>query len=265
MMQMVTRAARRPGARARLRWLAFLRLAVATAALAGASCSNVISRKYEYEEDVYLRLDGSATVYVNAAVPALVALRGAPLPLDPAARLDRNDVRAFYQGPAARVASVSTSRREGRRYVHLRLETDDIRRLGTQAPFAWSQYALVEKDGTFVFTQRLGASAGRDVGNVGWQGDERVAVRLHLPSRIPFHNAPSRTVERGNIITWEQPLAARLKGDPVAIEVHMERASILFQTLALFAGMAVLALATLAVAVWWVWRKGRRLQRTGAS
>ena len=84
MMQMVIGAAR-PGAASRRRWLGFLRLAVVAAALAGASCSNVISRKYEYEEDVYLRLDGSATIYVNAAVPALVALRDAPLPIDPAA------------------------------------------------------------------------------------------------------------------------------------------------------------------------------------
>lgn len=257
MMQMVIRAAR-PGAASRLAWLAILRLAVVAVVLAGASCSSVISRKYEYEEDVYLRLDGSATVYVNAAVPALVALRGAPLPVDPTARLDRNDVRAFYDGPAARVASVSTSRRDNRRYVHLRIETPDIRALSTLPPFAWSTYGLRDKDGVLVFTQRLADATARDVGNVGWTGDERVAVRLHLPSRIPFHNAPSHTIERGNIITWEQPLAARLKGEPLAIEVHMERASILFQTLALFGAMAVLALATLALAIWWVWRKGSR-------
>lgn len=235
-----------------------VRLAVLTAALAGASCSNVITRKYEYEEDVYLDLDGSATVYVNAAVPALVALRDAPLPVDPAARLDRNDVRAWFQGPGARVASVSTSRREGRRYVHLRVETDDIRTLSQVAPFAWSAYGLVEKDGVFVFTQRMTVAAGKDAGNVGWKGDELVAVRLHLPSRVPFHNAPSRTIERGNIITWEQPLAARAKGEPLAIEVHLERDSILFQTLALFGGMAVLAIATLVFFIWWVGRKGKR-------
>ena len=235
-----------------------VRLAVLAAALAGASCSNVITRKYEYEEDVYLDLDGSATVYVNAAVPALVALRDAPLPLDPNARLDRNDVRAWFQGPGARVASVSTSRREGRRYVHLRIETDDIRALSQGAPFAWSAYGLVEKDGVFVFTQRMTAAAGNDAGDVGWQGDELMAVRLHLPSRVPFHNAPSRTIERGNIITWEQPLTARAKGEPLAIEVHLERDSILFQTLALFGGMAVLAIATLAFFIWWVGRKGKR-------
>jgi hypothetical protein len=248
----------KPGARARLPWLGLVRLAVLAAALAGASCSNVITRKYEYEEDVYLDLDGSATVYVNAAVPALVALRDAPLPLDPNARLDRNDVRAWFQGPGARVASVSTSRREGRRYVHLRIETNDIRTLSQRAPFAWSAYGLAEKDGVFVFTQRMTAAAGKDAGNVGWQGDELVAVRLHLPSRVPFHNAPSRTIERGNIITWEQPLTARAKGEPLAIEVHLERDSILFQTLALFGGMAVLAIATLVFFIWWVGRKGKR-------
>lgn len=249
---------RRLGTRALRRCVALTRLAVLVAALAGASCANVITRKYEYEEDVYLGLDGSATVYVNASVPALVALRAAPLPLDPAARLDRNDVRAFYESPGARVASVSTSRREGRRYVHLRLETDDIRTLSKTAPFAWSAYGLVEKDGVWVFTQRLTAAAGKDAGQVGWQGDELAAVRLHLPSRVPFHNAPSRTIERGNIITWEQPLAARAKGEPLSIEVHLERDSILFQTLALFGVMALLAVGTLAIFIWWVWRKGKR-------
>ncbi|MEZ5294177.1 MAG: hypothetical protein R2745_24050 [Vicinamibacterales bacterium] len=231
--------------------------ALLVATLLLTSCGNVLSRKYEYEEDVYLRLDGSATIYLNAAVPALVALRGAPLPLDQRARLDRNVVRRFYESPGVHVASVSTSRREGRRYVHLRLDVDDVRTLSEAAPFAWASYGLVDRDGLKVFTQHLGPSAGKDAGDVGWRGDELVAVRLHLPSRVPFHNAPSRTIERGNIITWEQPLAARAKGEPLDIEVRLETASILSQTLALFAGMAVLALLTLAAVVWWVWRKGR--------
>jgi hypothetical protein len=253
-------------ARARLLGLGVMRLSTLVVAVLGAaSCSNVIARKYEYEEDVYLRLDGSATVYVNAAVPALVALRDAPLPLDPNARLDRNDVRAFYEGPGARVASVSTSRREGRRYVHLRLEVDDIRRISALTPFSWSTYAFTERDGLNVFTQLMGASTNNDAGNAGWQGDELVAVRLHLPSRVPFHNSPSKSIARGNIITWEQPLAVRAKGEPLSIEVHMERESILFQTLALFGTMAALALATLGLAVWWVWRKGRAPERSSGA
>jgi hypothetical protein len=133
---------------------------------------------------------------------------------------------------------------------------DDIRRLSQLAPFAWSRYRFVDRGGLWVFTQEVTAAAGTDVGEVGWQGDELVAVRLHLPSRIPFHNAPSRTVERGNILSYEQPLTARAKGEPLAIEVHMEQDSILFQTLALFAGMAVLALSALGLFIWWVRRMG---------
>jgi hypothetical protein len=124
-------------------------------------------------------------------------------------------------------------------------------------PFAWSTYGLVERDGELVFTQSLAASAGTNAGEVGWQGDERVAVRLHLPSRISFHNSTGRAVERGNIVTWEQSLSARARSEPLDIEVHLDRDSILFTTLLLFGGTAALALATLGLFVWWVRRMGK--------
>ena len=218
-------------------------------------CRSVISMQYEYDEEIYLDLDGSATVYVNASVPALVALRGAPLDVDPRARLDRNDVRAFFESPVTQVESVTTSRRDNRRYVHVRLEVNDIRRLSDAAPFAWSRYSLAGKDQLAVYQQQVGASVGKEVGNVGWTGQEMVAFRFHLPSRIPFHNAPSRTIERGNIIRWEQPLTSRIKGEPIAIEVHMETQSILTQTLVLFGITIIAALATLALAIWFVMRR----------
>jgi hypothetical protein len=221
-------------------------------ALVSLACENVITRKYEYEEEVFLALDGSATVYVNASVPALVALRGFTLPLDPAARLDRMAVRDLYDTPVSRVESVTTSRKEGRRYVHLRLDVPDIRRLHEAAPFAWSAYRFLEGEARFEFGQDMAAAAGRDVGNVGWDGDELIAVRVHLPSRVDFHTSPSRTIERGNIIVWEQPLAERIKGTPLAIAASMEKESILFRTLALFGGMAVLAAATFAGVIWFV-------------
>jgi hypothetical protein len=233
-----------------------LALAVVLVAVLGAvACGNVIARKYEYEEEVFLALDGSATVYVNASVPALVALRGAKLPLDPAARLDRTVVRDLYATPVTRVASVTTSRREGRRYVHLRLDVDDIRRLGEAPPFAWSTYQFLEGDGSFEFSQRMGAAAGGPAANAGWQGDELVAVRVHLPSRIDDHNAPSRRIERGNILVWEQPLSERQKGTPLEIQAIMEKESILFRTLALFGGMAVLVAITFAGVIWYIKRR----------
>lgn len=220
--------------------------------LASLSCSNVIARKYEYEEELFLELDGSATLYVNASVPALVALRGVTLPLDPGARLDRQVVRAIYDTPVTGVESVTTSRREGRRYVHLRIDVPDVRRLGDAPPFAWSTYRYVEGDNRFEFGQQMQAAAGEDVGNVGWAGDELVAVRLHLPSVVDEHNSPSRTIERGNIIVWEQLLTERIKGVPLDIAARMEKESILFRTLALFGGMAVLVAITFVGVIWFV-------------
>jgi len=221
------------------------------AVLVSIACGNVIARKYEYEEEIFLSLDGSATVYVNASVPALVALRGVSLPLDPSARLDRALVRDIYETPVSRVASVTTSRREGRRYVHLRIEVDDIRRLGEAAPFAWSTYRYLEGD-TFEFAQQMHAAAGKEVGNVGWGGDELIGVRLHLPSKITDHNAPSRRIERGNILVWEQLLRERIKGTPLDVQARMEKESILFRTLALFGAMAVLVVFTFIAAIWFV-------------
>jgi hypothetical protein len=215
------------------------------------ACSNLISRKYEYEEEIFLALDGSASVYVNASVPALVALRGAKLPLDPNARLDRQVVRDFYQTAVSHVANVSTSRREGRRYVHLRIEIADIRRLSEATPFAWSTYRFQPRGGELEYTQSVLAAAGQDVGNVGWQGDELVAVRMHLPSKVTFENAPGGT-ERGNIVVWEQPLADRLKGMPLEVQARMQTESILFRTLSLFGAMMAAVAATFAVFIWFV-------------
>jgi hypothetical protein len=237
------------------RYYSIVRLAFAfvlLAVLISSACGNVIARKYEYEEEIFLDLDGSATVYVNASVPALVALRGLGLPLDARARLDRQVVRELYQSPVSDVVSVTTSRREGRRYVHLRITVPDVRRLNEAPPFAWSQYRYVAGDGQFEFSQAIGPSAGQSAGNVGWDGSELVAVRLHLPSKVTFHNSPSRTIERGNIIVWEQPLVERLEGTPLEIQATMENQSILFRTLALFAAMGVLVVFTFIAAIWYV-------------
>ena len=236
-------------------------------ALSGCG-SGIFGRQYEYEEDVTLSLDGSATVVVNASIASLVALRGLDLSLDPAVRFDRDreTLRAAYQSPATRVTVRRPWRRAGRRFVQMRVQADDIRKLSLVGPFAWSRYDLVEKDGNHVFSQTVGASAFRPgtLPNVGWNGSEVVAFRLHLPSRIIDHN--SRTLEtdvpeevqRGNILRWEQHLSDRLDGRPVRIEVRMESQSILYRTLWLFAGAFTAAIALIALVLWWTVRRGAK-------
>lgn len=217
-----------------------------------------IGREYEYEEQVYLELDGSATVVVNASLHALVALRGLPVDPDPSVRFDRGAVRGLYAGPGVTVTRVSQPwRRKGRRFTQVRLEIDDIGRLSQLAPLAWSTISYARDGDQVVYTQRIGAPTGRPAAGANWAGDEIVGFRLHLPSRITFHNAPTREVERGNILTYEQALSERLNGVPIEIDVRMDRQSIFRRTMTVFGISVAAALALLAVAVWWVHRKGQ--------
>jgi hypothetical protein len=217
----------------------------------------LVKKQYEYEEELYLALDGSATLNVNASVPALVALRGADLNPASRARFERDRVQAFYQGPGVVVTAISSSRRYGRRFVHVSMDVADVRSLQRLAPFAWSTYRFAREGDAFEFKQVVGAGTGKNVENVGWDGSELVAFRMHLPSRISYHNAPSRRTERGNILEWEQTLADRLRGTPVDIDVQMETQSILARTLLLFGTTIVAALGTMAVIIWWISRRGR--------
>jgi len=231
-------------------------LLLAVCAAAGCSGSGPFAREYEYEEELYLALDGSVTLNVNASVAALVALRGADLDPDPGARIDRDRVRAFFQGPGAR-ASVSLARRDRRRVVHASVRADDIRQLSQLAPFTWSAYRFEPSGDVFRFRQVVGPPALAHQDAVQWTGREMVRFRLHLPSEIVFHNAPSGEIARGNILEWEQPLAERLAGTPIDIEVHLERESILYTTLLLFGSTIVAAAVALGLAIWWIARRGR--------
>jgi hypothetical protein len=242
---------------ARRRFVAALAVLAVSAAFA-SGCKSVLPRQYEYDEEIQLSLDGSAVVFVNGSIPALVALRGLEHDLRPTARLDRAAIRNFFSAEGVRVSRISSSRRHGRRFVHIRLAVQDIRRLSESAGFAWATYSLAEKGQQVVFEQTVGAAVAREVGDVGWDGNEIVAFRMHLPARIQYHNAPSKQVERGNILVWEQSLAERLKGTPIDIEARMESESILYTTVTLFAAMAVVVIALFAGIIWWVVRKGRK-------
>ena len=99
-----------------------------------------------------------------------------------------------------------------------------------------------------------------------------IAFRLHLPARIRYHNSRDyrtgavRDIGRGNILTWEQTLRDRLDGKPIAwsgdhqpgvMEAHMDRQSILYRTLWLFAIAFTSAIVVLAGLIWLTVRRGR--------
>ena len=256
-------------------------VAIMLAAFAGA-CNGPrgpLGPQYEYEEDLRLRLDGSATLVVNASIPALVALRGLPLNPDPRARGDelKKQVQNLYASPYTKVGRIATWTRQGRRFVGIHLAVSDIRSLPHAAPFSWARTELRAEGEQVVFRQTLSKPPAPPdaLARAGLTGNEVVAFRLHLPARIRFQNShyldrpESRPASRGNILTWEQRLGQRLEGKPIAyaedrtsdvMEVRMDRESILYRTLWLF-GLAFLA-ALLAIAglIWLAMRRGKETE-----
>jgi hypothetical protein len=245
-----------------------LRLVAAACAIAaGAACggvgggvSGLLFRQYEYEEEMYLSVDGTATVYVNSSVPALNALRGTAFNPGLDREGDLEAVRAYFTSPATRVRPVRTSRRNGRRFVHLRIDVDHVERLREAAPFAWSSYRLTHQGELLMYAQAVGEPAPRHEPQLPqkepWRGDEIVAFRIHAPSRVEYHNAGEANHRRGNILVWEQSLADRLRGLPLLIDARMQRESILYRTLLLFGGTLAAAGALFAGTIWWVRRRG---------
>jgi hypothetical protein len=180
--------------------------------------------------------------------------------VDPTSRIERARVRALFEGPGATVSRVSLSRRDTRRFVHVSVDVDDVRALQRLPSFAWSSYRFERQGEAVEYRQMVGApaaGAGESPAKAGWNGQEIVVFRIHVPSKIEFHNAPSRTVERGNILEWEQPLSERLAGTPLDLQVQMQAQSILSRTLLLFGSTIVAAALTFAVVIWWVARRGR--------
>src|SRR5258705_1130569 len=158
--------------------------AVAAALVLAACGGRLVKKQYEYEEELYLGLDGSATLNVNASVPALVALRGVDLNASPRARFERERVRAFYEGPGVTVTALNSSRRYGRRFVHMSMDIADVRSLQRLAPFAWSTYRFAREGDVYEFKQAVSAAAGRSVSHAAWDRSHRVDFPRHCPSQL---------------------------------------------------------------------------------
>jgi hypothetical protein len=246
-------------------------LAAAAAACAGR---NPLGTEYEYEEDLTVAMDGSASIVVNASIPALNALHGMSLNPDVTARTDqlRDQVRALYESPYGTVGRISTWTRSGRRFVGVHVSVPDILQLPKAAPFSWARYELRKDRDVVVFRETLSKPPPPLVAPPEWRGDEIVAFRLHLPARIRFQNSryldngASRPASRGNILTWEQRLHQRLEGKPIAyaddrtpdvMEARMDPESILYRTLWLFGIALAAALLVFAGLIWLTMRRGR--------
>ena len=86
-----------------------------------------------------------------------------------------------------------------------------------------------------------------------------MAVRFHLPSKIYAHRNATLGVERGNILGWRQDVSAALDSNPMPFGATLDRRSILWSTVSLFAGAIFLALVFLGTVLSVVRWKGRQV------
>jgi hypothetical protein len=239
---------------------------------AASGCASPLGKQYEYEEQLYLTVKGSATVIVDASVPALVALHGAALDPSPLARADPALVRRVFEAGGCRVVRVGQPwRRSGRRFVQVRIEADDVRALSKCSMLGWSAYTFERDEAGIHFVQQIGPPRGTPP-KVNWSGDELIAFKLHAPSRVLYHNVrrfddnQPGAPDRGNILTWEQRLTDRMAGKPLTLEVRLEPQAILYRTLLLFGGSFAAALIAMGLVVYLIVRRGRaKAKTTGAT
>jgi hypothetical protein len=230
-----------------------------------AACRSPLGPAYEYEEQVYLSVDGSATVLIDASLPAFETLRGLRFSAPDRAGKAREEARSqFADGGCGRVRASQPWTRRGRWYVQVRVDVERIELLASCAPLAWSSYLLEQDEVGLRYRQVVGPPEGDAPDRVNWDGSELVAFKLHVPSRVYYHNVrrledgEPGAPDRGNILTWEQRLTDRRAGRPVHLDVRMGADSILLRTLWLFGGALVAAVAVLVAAIWLMLRKGRR-------
>jgi len=234
-------------------------------------CTNPIGGpEYEYDEQLYLGVDGSAELVINSSIAALVALHNLPLDPSPDVEVDRERVaQAFSDAGCGEVTVNRPWTRNGRRFVQIVLEHNHVGHFATCGPVSWSTYSFVRSTGEdgvdqVHYSQVVGAPTIGDPGNVNWTGEELVGFKIHAPSSILYHNV--RRLEdgepgdagRGNILTWEQTLADRRAGQELHLDVRMLAQSILTRTLFLFIGSFVAAVLVLMMAVWYVLRRAKK-------
>jgi hypothetical protein len=218
---------------------------------------------YEYEHEIWLRVDGSGSLRVTGRLPLWRAFKGLGRADDPDGTAAREAVRAAFEASGLHVRRVTLIHRGGRPYLFVAADFADVNRIGGTTALPDLRISLT-RDG-----DRLVLSGGwlrpAAAARLPAPADGLMAVRFHLPSKIYEHRNAALGVERGNILTWRQDVAAALGGQPLDFGAVLDSRSILWSTVGLFAAAIVGALAILAAAIVLIVRKGRRTAPRGTA
>jgi hypothetical protein len=228
------------------------RLALAVVLLAGLRGCVV----YEYEHELWLRVDGSGSVNVTGRPALWTAFKGLGRPEDPEGTATREAVRALFESSGLEVKRVTLTRRGGRPYLFVSADFENVNRLSGTPAFPDLQIRL-RPDGERLILEGKWTRAGTGPVAAGHR-EGLMAVRFHLPSKVHSHHNAFGGVERGNIVGWRQEVASALEGGGLEFGAAMSSRSILWSTVSLFAAAIAGGLAILAAALYFAFRQGRK-------
>ena len=232
---------------------------LASAVLLAAGLRGCVA--YEFDHEFWLKVDGSGSVYVTGRPELWRAFKGLQTQGDDADAL-RQAARDLFERSGLRVRKVTITHRRGRAYLFLSANFDDVNALAGTPAFPDLQIGLRPRDGHLRLEGRWSrppTPPGPPVDGFGL-----MAVRFHLPSKVYGHDNAAGGVERGNIVGWRQDVARALAGDALAFGATIDSRSILWSTVGLFAAAIATGVGIIAVALFVVFRRGRRAQRTAA-
>lgn len=204
---------------------------------------------YEYEEEIFLEVDGSGRLRVSGSREILSALHVAE-------GGSVGAMRARFEGPGLTIDSVRETERQGRRFVHVQGRFSSWNELCAHPAYRDRECLLQQNpDGELDLHLNL-PSPARSVPE-GVPPDAVVAVRLHFPSKVSFHNSTGG-IERGNIISWERRVDDHFDSTPLVVDARFERRSVLATTVAVLGTAIAAVLLSVASILLWMVRKGRR-------
>ncbi len=159
--------------------------------------------KYEYEHEFWLRVDGSGAVNVTGRPALWTAFKGLGNPRDPETTATREAARSLFERSGLQVKRVTVTRREGRPYLFVSAEFEDVNRLSGTPAFPDLRIGMRREQDRLIVE---GTWARRkDAPEVGARDrDGLMAVRFHLPSKVFGHKNAADGVERGNILGWRE-------------------------------------------------------------
>ncbi len=225
-------------------------------ALALPACTS-----YEYEEEVFLEVDGSGRLRVSGSSEILEALHA----FNRLNRLNRRNgpdggsvssMTSRFEGPGFELDSVRETEREGRSFVHVQGRFADWNELCAHPAFADRECRLdVTDDDELELYLTLPVPEG-DIPK-GVSPDATIALRFHFPSTVLYHNSRS-DIERGNIIGWERTAAEHFDAAELVVEARFERRSVLATTVVILGTAVAVVLFSVALALFLMVRKGRK-------